>query len=544
MGRAIKIRSPRIAGAKVHSPQARYTAVPKISIKIPPQASFSYRYGLPRTSPKITPRTFGTTPTQGLTGQARLFGKPGNMIPEKGTTPVSSAVREMVAGGFGAPMIVGAVFMGLINFPSKNHTIQRGVETSPDLLHSTLKGVYKFFRPLVEPIYQYWMNRPVGFLLMAIPPKRGTGKGPFKEITGNVPRISDKKLARTLKRHQGNQSAAARELGYSLSGIHSRIQRASPNSPIAPFKEIRFKGGSEPKFSDKELARALKRHQGNQSAAARELGIDRSTFGYRIKTASSNSPLTPFKEITGKVPKVSDKELARVLKRHQGNRTAVAEKLGYAISSIQIRIRTATSNSPIAPFKEIKDKVGSKPRFSEKELVRTLKRHQGDRRAAAEELGYSLSGISSRIQRAPSDSPLAPFKEIKGKRGSRPRFSDKELAQALKRNQGNQSGTARELGHSFSAINSRIQRASPDSPLAPFKEIKGKGGSEPKFSDKELARVLKRHQGNQSAAARELGNDRSTFGYRIKIAASDSPLAKFKKVNGLEGSKPKASTKK
>jgi len=81
MGRSVKIRSPHIAGARVHSPQARYTAVPKISIKIPPQARLSYRYGLPRTQPKITPGTFGTTPTQGLVGQARLLGQPEDLLP-------------------------------------------------------------------------------------------------------------------------------------------------------------------------------------------------------------------------------------------------------------------------------------------------------------------------------------------------------------------------------------------------------------------------------------------------------------------------------
>jgi len=144
MGRPIKIRSPRIAGAKVHSPQARYTAVPKISIKIPPQAGFSYRYGLPRTQPKITLGTFGTTPTQGLTGQARLFGKPKDLM--QGSHFTKSLVGLTAAAGaltfvLENPTILSGLaneigsygqFLGLTLFPVLGMVIGRGGKAGKD----------------------------------------------------------------------------------------------------------------------------------------------------------------------------------------------------------------------------------------------------------------------------------------------------------------------------------------------------------------------------------------------------------------------------
>jgi predicted transcriptional regulator len=351
---------------------------------------------------------------------------------------------------------------------------------------------------------------------------------------------SDEVLATVLQKHGGNRNAAAKELGYANgSTIVIRIKRAKPGSTLEPFKEIKGKRGGHriPDISDETLATVLQKHGGNQRATAKELGYTYQNVNYRIKSAKTGSTLEPFKNIKGhRIPAISDETLATVLQKHGGNRSIAAKELGYSDSSaVNGRILKAKAGSPLEPFKEIKGNRGSIPEVSDETLATVLQKHGGSQSAAAKELGYTHQNVSKRIKKAKAGSPLEPFKEIKGKRGGHriPAISDETLATVLQKHGGNRSTAAKELGYSNSSpVNGRILKAKAGSPLEPFKEIKG---SIPDISDETLATVLRKHGGNQKAAAKELGYTPQNISKRIKKAKAGSPLEPFKEIKGKRG---------
>jgi len=99
MGHGVKIKSPRIAKLKVHSPKALHTAAAarKTSVHTSSKAHLSYRYGLPSNKKKVIPGAFWTHPKNNLTNKAKLFGNPGGLMPAPHLT--KSVVGLTVAAG-------------------------------------------------------------------------------------------------------------------------------------------------------------------------------------------------------------------------------------------------------------------------------------------------------------------------------------------------------------------------------------------------------------------------------------------------------------
>lgn len=184
--------------------------------------------------------------------------------------------------------------------------------------------------------------------------------------------------------------------------------------------------------------------------------------------------------------------------------------------------------------------------ISEQDLVAVLEKHGGHRGKVAEELGVRTDQVSGRIYGAPKESPLDKFKTLTGRRGPKKRIKstskvpDDELAVMLERHHGNRSLVVKNLAESkrklsISTISNRIKSAADGSPLAKYKKLKGKRGRRRKVSDHKVLASLQRYRGDRSKAAAELRMSPSTVYYRIRVSASDSPLAAYKGVRGEPG---------
>jgi len=119
MGHGNKIRAPHIARLKVFSPKAQAITAKPI-FKHTGASRLSHRYGSKiRSRRMVLPKLFQGNPSKGLTNKAKLFGKPKDLVPVKGPANPSSNMAKIIPG-FGGPMMVGMVFMGLWDKKPKN----------------------------------------------------------------------------------------------------------------------------------------------------------------------------------------------------------------------------------------------------------------------------------------------------------------------------------------------------------------------------------------------------------------------------------------
>jgi DNA-binding transcriptional LysR family regulator len=345
-------------------------------------------------------------------------------------------------------------------------------------------------------------------------------QGEFK--IGLEPEHTDEKIAEVLAK-SASLMEAEKILGYGTGALSARIRRASSESPLAVFVGA-FKRGSQPKHSDKELAKVLAKST-TISEAARSLGMSQSTISYRIRTASEESVLAKFQGVfkAGPILEHSDEELAEVL-ANSASLTEAEQKLGYGTGAVSSRIRRASSESPLAVFVGAFER-GRQPKHSDKEIAKVLAKSTTISEAARS-LGMSHSTISYRIITASEASVLYIFQGV-FKPGPNLEYTDEELAEVLA-NSASITEAEQKLGYGKGAVSSRIRRASSESPLAVFRGA-FKSGSQPKHSDKEIAKVLAKST-TMSEAARSLGMSHSTISYRIGTASEDSFLSIFQGV--------------
>lgn len=379
----------------------------------------------------------------------------------------------------------------------------------------------------------------------------------FVKTRRSVRGLTDDDLAGLLRMTKGDRVHAARIskkiMGRPLSHyqLDARVKKAGSDSPLAPFKELKGKGGSPKKISDRKMAVALKKHDGNRRATARTLGISYSTITVRLAQTNAG-PLAVFKNKTWKnsptrFKKVDDKTLSKYLEM-AGGKVSLARLLLKADTGISIQgdaIFARVDRNPSA-FPNIKRRPMSGRHYSipDAEIVAQLEKFSGDRTKTAaalrKRLGISITKgtISKYIDDADPESALGRFQDIKG-RATRPKkVSDEELYSLLKDAGGNRTEVVRHLekkgtNYSLSAISRRIDEdATKGGPLSEFKNMRGRSGTRPKYSDKELALQLEAHDGDLQEAARNLskkGKHIFPFEIRrqIRRASFQSPLHRW-----------------
>lgn len=142
--------------------------------------------------------------------------------------------------------------------------------------------------------------------------------------------------------------------------------------------------------------------------------------------------------------------------------------------------------------------------------------------------GMLATSTGDGIKESSAGSSTVESMRIKGKRGPPPRVSNETLVAALEKHNGNRTEAAKKVGLSIGVVSKRIIESGAESPLAKFKGIKGKQGSPPKINDKDLAEVLKNHNGSRTGAAEEVELTRQAVSDRIIRSGAESPLAKFR----------------
>ncbi|MDO8519580.1 MAG: helix-turn-helix domain-containing protein [Deltaproteobacteria bacterium] len=171
-----------------------------------------------------------------------------------------------------------------------------------------------------------------------------TGSGqPAKRIHSQ--KVDEDTLSKALEETVGHQKAAAKKVGLSTSAVNHRIAKAPEGSLLHKFKEIKGKRGRAQKVDDATLAIALNETGGNQAAAAKKVGLTRAAVSVRIVRAPEGSLFHRFKG--GSRPKVDDSTLAKALHEAGGNQSAAARKVGLSRVAVNKRIAGAQEGSPI-----------------------------------------------------------------------------------------------------------------------------------------------------------------------------------------------------
>lgn len=120
---------------------------------------------------------------------------------------------------------------------------------------------------------------------------------------------------------------------------------------------------------------------------------------------------------------------------------------------------------------------GPAPSVRPDQMVTVLRYHDGNRRRSVQKIGLAASTLHYHIRRAPEGSDLAEFQVVKGRGGRQPAVERGKLLSLLKKHNGNRSQVARELGISQQAVSKHILKGAPDDPeLAAYIKIRGRGG--------------------------------------------------------------------
>ncbi len=200
----------------------------------------------------------------------------------------------------------------------------------------------------------------------------------------------------------------------------------------------------------------------------------------------------------------TDEQIAEVLKKYNGNRKKAAEEIGTDSKNMRRRIDGAGETSPLLMYKEKKGVGGARIKFTDTEIADAIKQHGGHQANAAKALVISPETISRKIARSDAKAPLGVLKKNKGNGGPKTRYTDEQLAKALD-TYGTQAGVAEVLDISQPGISKRISNAGPDSPLAVHQSRqqnwRARGSN---ISTAAIAGELKKSNGNKSAAARNL----------------------------------------
>ena len=90
--------------------------------------------------------------------------------------------------------------------------------------------------------------------------------------------------------------------------------------------------------SDKALVAALRRHRGNTTRAAAELGIARSTLRVRAARIAEAVSIIADREYDSRPRRYTDAEILAAIEKH-GSQAAAARALGYTKQAVSFRVQ-------------------------------------------------------------------------------------------------------------------------------------------------------------------------------------------------------------
>lgn len=93
--------------------------------------------------------------------------------------------------------------------------------------------------------------------------------------------FTDEQIIYFYKKHNGNASAASRELRMSLIGYKQRLAKLGLKPTGGNGENGRGWSAGNPKWSDKDIAAAIKKTKGNKKKAAKLIGCSYATITQR-----------------------------------------------------------------------------------------------------------------------------------------------------------------------------------------------------------------------------------------------------------------------
>lgn len=251
--------------------------------------------------------------------------------------------------------------------------------------------------------------------------------------------VTAQQVAVQLAHYKGDRYKAAWILNTTGYKILKMVRAAVAGSPLEVFQ--RMLGVSDPSWrsvTNDAFRRILQRHHGDHRMAAQELGVPPEAVVRRVEHAPEKSPLAHFRT-------VSDAALAETLKTYKGDKNNVARVYGKTAQWVTKRIMTAADESPLVEFKKEKQiKIKKAP--------------------------PAKPPIKAEEEPVPAPAPPPPKKtEVVPVQRPLSHLDDVAIATALAANHNNIFRTALHLKCGTGAIAKRIEIAPKDSPLDPFR---------------------------------------------------------------------------
>ena len=166
-------------------------------------------------------------------------------------------------------------------------------------------------------------------IVIVIPKQTTTNDKQMKKRSGILygsTIFTDKQIIYFYKKHDGNASAASRELRMSLGGYKQRLAKLGlkPKGP----------GGKQRTYSEKEIYAAMKKTKNNAKAAARIIGCSYGTLKGRIARLGLKA-----KGVCGiSNKKYSDKQIKTAMGKAGGNMSKAARILDCSYITMSVRV--------------------------------------------------------------------------------------------------------------------------------------------------------------------------------------------------------------
>lgn len=237
-------------------------------------------------------------------------------------------------------------------------------------------------------------------------------------------KLADPKRVRAaFEQARGGLSAAARILGVTESAAKTAAVKLGieTRAPVVLTEVV----------SAENLQDALERHGGNATAAAEELGVDRTStvrlaekFGLGDLVRKQPAPLAD---------RISEEDLRAALERHGGNATQAAKDIGVPRESLTRFTKERGLESLTRRKKRLL--------VTREDLLAALARSGGSPSGAADELGIKRGSIYRLVK-------LHGLEDLANKAGppASERITKEALRESLERHSGNVSQVAREIG--------------------------------------------------------------------------------------------------
>jgi len=223
--------------------------------------------------------------------------------------------------------------------------------------------------------------------------------------------------------------------------------------------------------TDDQVLAAVEAAAGNQSAAARELGMSRRLIYERLHNISLRRGTAPAEALTARRHYQehgrTDAEVDMALRLHDGNVRPAALALGMNVGVLYKRIN-GFMRLAAAEDRERWDRARAEFKSNgrtDDEAMAAFEAADGNYAAAAREIGMSVPGIYGRIRRIRERRGLivtSLAEQLAAKEYAEGGRTDDEVCAAVKQNAGNVSAAARELGMTRSVLERRWAKLNPN----------------------------------------------------------------------------------